>query len=117
VAATEECRRNFGAVRTDPAILSYYERIAGAILPFLRDRPLVLREPGKKRFTRQAPADTPDYVQAAGISTVLPVSGDLSTTSSTSTASGIQRASSAGGRIEIHAPADSTSSRPRVRSS
>jgi bifunctional non-homologous end joining protein LigD len=51
----------------DPAIVHYYERIAALILPFLRDRPLVLREPGRRRFTRQAPANTPDYVQAAGV--------------------------------------------------
>jgi bifunctional non-homologous end joining protein LigD len=35
--------------------------------PFLHDRPLVLREPGRGRFVRQAPADTPDFVAAVGI--------------------------------------------------
>jgi bifunctional non-homologous end joining protein LigD len=35
--------------------------------PFLRDRPLVLHEPGRRRFVRQAPPDTPDYVEAVGI--------------------------------------------------
>src|SRR5438270_1796070 len=37
------------------------------MLPFLRDRPLVLQEPGTGRFLRQAPADTPAFVRAVGV--------------------------------------------------
>jgi DNA ligase D-like protein (predicted polymerase) len=48
-------------------LLAYFERAAVAMLPFLHDRPLVLHEPGKRRFVRQAPPDTPDFVEATGI--------------------------------------------------
>lgn len=48
-------------------VRQYFDAVAGAMLPFLRDRPLVLREPRSHRFTRQAPPDTPRYVRAVGI--------------------------------------------------
>src|SRR5436305_8548878 len=53
--------------RTSSVLGGYFERAAGSMLPFLRNRPLVLREPGRRRFVRQAPPDTPDHVRAAGI--------------------------------------------------
>ena len=48
-------------------VLNYLDRAAEAMLPFLRDRPLVLQEPGTGRFLRQGPADTPAFVRAVGV--------------------------------------------------
>lgn len=45
----------------------YLKTAAADMLPFLRDRPLVLREPRGHRFTRQAPPDTPAFVRAVGV--------------------------------------------------
>lgn len=53
--------------RTATAIERYFEVAADAMLPFLHDRPLVLREPQRHRFQRQAPPDTPSYFGAEGI--------------------------------------------------
>jgi len=53
---------------SDPAdVAAYFRRAARAMLPFLRDRPLVLHEPGRQRFVRQGPADAPAYVKAVGL--------------------------------------------------
>ncbi|HET7339579.1 MAG TPA: hypothetical protein VFK22_08525 [Candidatus Dormibacteraeota bacterium] len=48
-------------------VATYFAKAADAMHPFLHDRPLVLREPGRHRFRRQAPPDTPQFVRAVGI--------------------------------------------------
>src|ERR1700724_2481831 len=51
-------------------LLAYYYRIANNILPFLKDRPLVMRRypngiDGKSFFQKEAPESIPDWIQGA----------------------------------------------------
>jgi bifunctional non-homologous end joining protein LigD len=53
-------------------LLAYYYRIADNILPFLRDRPLVMRRypngiQGKSFFQKEAPESIPDWIQRARV--------------------------------------------------
>ncbi len=53
-------------------LLAYYFRVAPLMLPFLKDRPLVLRRypdgiDGKAFFQKDAPKETPEWVKAAAI--------------------------------------------------
>jgi bifunctional non-homologous end joining protein LigD len=53
-------------------VLAYYYRIADLILPFLRDRPLVMRRypngiTGKSFFQKEAPASLPEWIKTATV--------------------------------------------------
>lgn len=53
-------------------LLAYYYRMAGLILPFLKDRPLVMRRypngiNGKSFFQKEAPAPLPEWLQTATV--------------------------------------------------
>jgi bifunctional non-homologous end joining protein LigD len=53
-------------------LLAYYYRIAGHILPFLKDRPLVMRRypngiQEKSFFQKEAPESIPDWIQRARV--------------------------------------------------
>jgi bifunctional non-homologous end joining protein LigD len=53
-------------------LLAYYYRISGNILPFLKDRPLVMRRypngiEGKSFFQKEAPESIPDWIQRARV--------------------------------------------------
>lgn len=53
-------------------LLAYYYRIADLILPFLRDRPLVMRRypngiTGKSFFQKEAPASLPEWIKTATV--------------------------------------------------
>jgi len=53
-------------------LLAYYYRIADHILPFLKDRPLVMRRypngiQGKSFFQKEAPESIPDWIQRARV--------------------------------------------------
>jgi bifunctional non-homologous end joining protein LigD len=53
-------------------LLAYYYRIANNILPFLKDRPLVMRRypngiDGKSFFQKEAPESIPDWIQRARV--------------------------------------------------
>jgi len=53
-------------------LLAYYYRIANNILPFLKDRPLVMRRypngiEGKSFFQKEAPESIPDWIQRARV--------------------------------------------------
>lgn len=71
VAVTHGDRVVFPAVgATKRDVIDYYARVAGRMLPHLRDRPLVLRRfpqglAGDGFFQKQAPAHTPDWIRRA----------------------------------------------------
>jgi bifunctional non-homologous end joining protein LigD len=53
-------------------LLAYYYRIANNVLPFLKDRPLVMRRypngiEGKSFFQKEAPESIPDWIQRARV--------------------------------------------------
>jgi bifunctional non-homologous end joining protein LigD len=53
-------------------LLAYYYRMAGYILPFLQDRPMVLRRypdgvDGKAFFQKEAPSYLPDWIETATV--------------------------------------------------